>query len=161
MWTGRVEQWMADPLWKAPGRDLTVRCNDECDDFEEDNGSCKADYVNEDLQTICIYPMRPWEEALCSKPEEAPELPAGSRQVGCADYVENRDADPPVANPAECDPTYQVGEDGSRIEKDCAADFLAPWAIQGRQEQCIADNGRFADDYTQDGGGSVEFEFVP
>lgn len=131
LWQGRLDQWMTDPLWLSPGNGyLSLLCAPGYTILEDD-GSCHEDT---DDPPIKYYPERPFEESLAEIPDGSPDLPAGSIPIGCPDYIANRDADPPVANFSECDP-------------GC----FATWAIQLRQEACVAADGRFVAIYIKNG----------
>lgn len=103
LWIGRVEQWMPDPLWKpfGNGHEL-LQCGKytdgtACDEIAEDDGNCNVTRVV-DGSLVCTFPQRPYEEAECAAPDGAPALPAGSRIMGCVNYIANLNLSTPSVN---------------------------------------------------------------
>lgn len=161
MWMGRVEQWMGDPFWLAPGADyISLLCNLSCTTLAEDTGAGLSDGTP---SGTCYYPMRPWVEALASLPqrtggETAPDPASNDGAViGCANYIANLNADPQVVGPSACAPhyTYTLTWDDSECGTTAhfyrqfgeANDFQAPWVIQLLQEATVAASGRFSAEY--------------
>jgi hypothetical protein len=164
-WSARVNQWMADPLYKGPGNGfIDILCGNggelgSCDIVQEDDGSCQHDYNSPDAGIVCIYPMRPWEESLAAPPTSSPPM-VENIPIGCPNFIANLNANPPIGNPGNCnEPLHFLlewfdGSDGCGKGYDVftfPGAFVKPWAIQIRQEACVASGGRFASLYAANG----------
>lgn len=174
-WIGRVEQWMVDPLWKAPGADyISLGCDEGCDLFEEDSVQDPlADYRHmgkEDYTSIggevCIYPHHPNVEARKDLPTGAPALPADAKTMGCADWIENQNDDPPTTEPNRttiCAPAYThyliflptispgVGGYYQLWSYPDLGLYPMPWITQLAQENTVRAGGRFSAEYQANG----------
>lgn len=173
LWIGRVEQWMPDPLWTPYGNGHELlKCgtgageDTVCDRIAEDDGSCTPDHEEEGLE-ICTFPQRPYEEAECSPPEDAPDLPDGSRVMGCADFIANLNLPTPVVNGQDIAPNvpdcgspyyftlywsgtnYFMQAAGPDENPMCSP--WVPWLWLLNQQGCVAAAGIYAADYKRNG----------
>lgn len=165
LWMGRIQQWIPDPLWQAPGtpEEITRLCADEtCGTLMSDDGSCLPDgYVRPDGTTglvwICYYPLTPFVEARNSVPTGAPALPAGAANYFCGDIVGQLNSNPPVSSHISCYPLY--GFDLMYKRDTCGgyvlyggpSGYVPPWITFLRMEICVRSGGRFAAQYRKNG----------
>lgn len=150
LWLGQVQFWMVDPFWQVPHTPVAVP--EGLGDFEpgvdliiwrEDNGSCPIDSVTvggggENIFTL-YYAMRPYVEARCTLPsnidgETPPALASGADLATVA------------IPPAQA---FIVNAEGLLV--DAIGLPTPPWSIMLTQQGCVEAEGRFADDYRENG----------
>lgn len=156
LWMARIQQWMPDPLWQAPGtpQEIERLCDLDCASYEADDGSCLDD---DELWGICYYPLPPFVEAVNSLPPGAPPLPADAADFFCTNIIWKLNQDPPIGSHPSCYPLYVFGlvwdpvECGGYTLYGEPAGYIPPWVTLLKMEQCVRSGGRFAATYRKNG----------
>jgi hypothetical protein len=145
-WASEIRQHVTDPLWQPPHMPCGDGAYPQQGIHREDDGSCQEDTTDPDTALpLVYYSQRPWVEARCELPDGAPLLPQGV-YFGCLTYSQLNQNPLPSGNVCFApNPVDRVGMNpGQRA---------MPWGIYLRELGCVCENGRFTDEYEQDGVG--------
>ena len=141
-WQAGIEQSVPDPLAMTSELDepFSSAPPDRCDGcaWVEDDGEC----TSADGSGLCYYAHRPYVEARATLPSGAPAMPANTR----FGYYTLAELDTPTITGEKhvaIPPTISEGPFNV-----ATTEYLeAAWIIYQKQETCVCNDGRFADNY--------------